>query len=90
VQQYIKDPGSVDSTLARAALRVAARHGDAALYAQYKTQLQKKLSPETYYLFLYRFAEFPDTALAQQTLAWSLTPEVRSQDLWIVGGLMER
>ena len=90
VQQYIKDPGSVESTLARAAVRVAARHGDATLYAQYKAQLQKKLPPETYYLFLYRFAEFPDTALAQQTLAWSLTPEVRSQDLWIVGGRMER
>ena len=29
VQQYMKDPASVDGTLARAAIRVAARHGNA-------------------------------------------------------------
>ena len=88
-QQYMKDPASVDGTLARAAVRVAARHGDGALYGQYRAQLQKKLSPEAYYLFLYRLGDFPDTALAQQTLDWSLTPEVRSQDLWIVASLLE-
>ena len=41
VQEYMKDPASVDGTLARAAVRVAARHGNAQLYAQYKAQLQK-------------------------------------------------
>ena len=56
--------------LARAAVRVAARHGDGALYGQYRAQLQKKLSPEAYYLFLYRLGDFPDTALARQTLDW--------------------
>ena len=84
VQQYMKDPASVDGTLARAVVWVAARHGNADLYAQYRAQLQKQLSPEVYYRFFYNLAEFPDPALARQTVAWSLTPEVRSQDLYIL------
>jgi len=89
VQQYINDPSSVDGTLVRAAIRVAARHGDQALYAQYKAQLDKKLSPESYYLFFYGLAGFPDAALAQATLDWSLTPAVRNQDLYLIGGLTD-
>ena len=76
LQQYIKDPASVDGTLARAAVAVAARHGDAALYAQYKAQLQKQLSPEQYYRFFYALGDFSDPALAQQTLG--LDPDARS------------
>ena len=33
VQQYMKDPTSVDPTLAGAVVSVAARHGDAQLYS---------------------------------------------------------
>src|SRR5262249_35841986 len=51
VQQYMKSPSSVDGSLAEAAIKVAARHGDAALYAQYQAQLKKNLPPETHYLF---------------------------------------
>jgi aminopeptidase N/puromycin-sensitive aminopeptidase len=87
VQQYISQPTSVDGTLVRAAIEVAARHGDPELYAQYKAQLEKKLSPESHYLFFYGLAEFPDAALAQQTLDWSLTPAVRNQDLYLIGAL---
>ncbi len=38
VQQYMKDPSSVDPTLAGAVIAVAARHGDAELYNQFKAQ----------------------------------------------------
>ena len=89
VQQYMKDPASVDGTLIRAAVKVAARHGDAELYAQYKAQLGKKLSPEAYYMFFYGLAAFPNADLAQQTLQWSLTPEVRGQDMRIVANLVD-
>jgi aminopeptidase N len=87
-QEYMKDPASVDGTLARAAVRVAARHGNAELYAQYKAQLDKPLSPEWHSRFLYDLDEFPDPALAQQTLAWTLTPEVRAQDLSILSEIV--
>jgi aminopeptidase N len=89
VQQYMKVPESVDGTLARAAVRVAARHGNDELYAQYKAQLQKNLSPEAHELFFYALAEFPSPTLAQQTLGWALTPDVRSQDLYIIDGLVQ-
>ena len=84
VQQYMKDPTSVDPTLAGAVVSVAARHGDAELYQQYKAQLQKVKSPQQYNRFLYGLAEFPQPALIKQTLASTLTPEVRGQDLYIL------
>ena len=74
VQQYMKDPNSVDGTLAPAAVSVAAQHGDAELYNQYKAQLQKASSPEQYYMFARALAEFPEPQLIQETLASSLTP----------------
>ena len=84
VQQYMSDPPSVDPTLARAVIAVAARHGDAELYAQYKAQMKSAKTPEMYYRYFYALAEFPDPNLIQQTLASTLTPEVRSQDLGVL------
>jgi len=88
VQQYMKDPASVDPTLAGAVVFVAARHGDAQLYEQYKAQLQKVKSPQEYYRFFYGLAEFPQQALLKQTLASTLTPEVRGQDLYVLINLL--
>ncbi len=88
VQQYMKDPTSVDPTLAGAVVSVAARHGDAALYQQYKAQLQKVKSSQQYYRFFYALAEFPQQALIKQTLESTLTPEVRGQDLYVLVSLL--
>jgi aminopeptidase N len=88
VQQYMKDPTSVDPTLAGAVVYVAARHGDAELYQQYKAQLQKVKSPQQYRRFLYALGEFPQQALIKQTLDSTLTPEVRGQDLYILINLL--
>jgi len=84
VQQYMKDPTSVDPTLAGAVISVAARHGDAELYRQYKAQLQKVKSPQQYRQFLVALGEFPQQALIKQTLGSMLTPEVRAQDLYVL------
>src|SRR5271165_5030098 len=84
VQQYMKDPASVDPTLAGAVVFVAARHGDAQLYEQYKAQLQKVKSPQQYRQFLVALGEFPQQALIKQTLDSMLTPEVRAQDLYVL------
>jgi len=88
VQQYMKEPASVDPTLAGAVVVVAARHGDPRLYEQYKAQLQKAKSPQEYYRFFYGLAEFPQQALLKQTLASTLTPEVRGQDLYVLINLL--
>jgi aminopeptidase N len=88
VQQYMKDPTSVDPTLAGAVVSVASRHGDAELYQQYKAELQKVKSPQQYYRFFYGLAEFPQPALIRQTLASTLTPEVRGQDLYVLINLL--
>jgi aminopeptidase N len=84
MQQFIKDPSSVDGTLAHAVIAVAARHGDAALYNQFKEQMQKAKSPEQYYGYFYGLSEFPQPQLTKQTLEATLTPAVRGQDLYIL------
>ena len=89
IQQYMKDPTSVDPTLAGAVVSVAARHGSPELYQQYKAQLQKAKSPQQYYRFFYGMAEFPQPTLVKQTLESTLTPEVRGQDLYILINLLE-
>ncbi len=88
VQQYMKDPASVDPTLAGAVVSVAARHGDAELYQQYKAQLHKVKAPQQYYRFFYGLAEFPQQALIKETLESTLTPAVRGQDLYIFINMM--
>src|SRR5579863_1489673 len=39
VQQYMNNPASVDGSMAHAAIAVAARHGDAELYNQFRAQM---------------------------------------------------
>ncbi len=88
-QQYMKDPKSVDGTLSRAAIAVAARHGDPQLYAEFKAKLKEQgKSPEEYYRYFYGLADFPQSDLIQQTLDWTLTPDVRGQDLYVLLSLI--
>ena len=88
VQQYMQNPNSLDGTMVRPVLEVAARHGDAQLYDQYKAQLQKAKSPEQYYSYFYSLSEFQQPDLTKQTLDWTLTPDVRGQDLYILIALL--
>ncbi len=88
VQQYMKDPNSVDGTLAPAVVAVAARHGNAGLYNQFKAQMQKASSPQQYYMFARSLGQFPESDLIQQTLASSLTDKVRGQDLYMLMPMM--
>ncbi len=84
-QEYMKDPRSVDGTLSRAAIAVAARHGDPQLYAEFKAKLKEQSkSPEEYYRYFYGLTDFPQSDLIQQTLDWTMTPDVRAQDLYVL------
>jgi aminopeptidase N/puromycin-sensitive aminopeptidase len=88
VLQYMKDPASIDPTLAGAVVSVAAHHGDTELYNQFKAQMPKVKSPQQYYRYFYALADFPQPVLIQQTLDSTLTQEVRGQDLYILIGLL--
>ena len=84
VTEYMRDPQSVDATLVDASFPVAAAHGDAALYEAFHARLKNTSSPQDYYRYFYALAQFRDPALLKRTLEWTLTPEVRNQDLRIV------
>jgi aminopeptidase N len=89
IQQYMNDPQSVDGTLARAVVQVAARHGNAELYAQFKAKMKDAKTPEQYYRYFYALGQFRQPDLIKQTLEATLTPEVRSQDLYVLPRMME-
>ena len=78
---YLANPGSVDPALADAALRVAARHGDTALYDRLTAALDKASTPAIHDQLESALARFQDPALLQRTLQRLLTPAVRNQDL---------
>jgi puromycin-sensitive aminopeptidase len=46
-------------------------------------------SPEQYYRYFRTLGDFPEPKLIEQTLASTLTPEVRSQDLYMLPSMME-
>ena len=90
--KYVADPASLPGTLAPNVLRVAALAGDAALYDQYVAQLDKLAAqPEEYYRFFNALAWFRDPALVQRSLAFAISPAVRTQDTGaLLGNLMVR
>jgi aminopeptidase N/puromycin-sensitive aminopeptidase len=87
-QEYMKDPGSVSPDLSETAVHIAAMHGDAALYDQYRAKLKEAKTPQEYYAYFYALASFRDPALLQKTLDYALTSEVRNQDLYIIPTVM--
>jgi aminopeptidase N/puromycin-sensitive aminopeptidase len=87
-QQYVQDPQSIDPTMATALVTVAARHGDAQLYQEFKAQMQNAKSPEQYYRYFQALGQFQQPELIQETLASTLTPAVRGQDLYRLPQMM--
>jgi aminopeptidase N len=78
---YIAQSTSLSGTLAPTVLRVAAVAGDATLYDQYAAQVQKLAAqPEEYYRFFNALPWFRDPALIKRTLAFAVSPAVRTQD----------
>jgi aminopeptidase N len=71
---------------------MAAAAGDAALYDQYLAQLGKLAPlPEEYSRFFSALPWFSDAALVQRTLAFAISPAVRTQDTGtLVAGLLAR
>ncbi|MBF8300566.1 MAG: pepN 2, partial [Acidobacteria bacterium] len=90
--RYLADPSSLPGTLVPAVLRMAAATGDATLYEQYLAQLETLAAqPEEYYRFFTALSWFGDPALVRRTLAFAISPAVRTQDTGtLIAGLLAR
>src|SRR5262249_7003070 len=80
VERHLKQGTDVDPTLLETAVRLAAIHGDSALYDLYLDQARKLQNPDERYLYQQALTRFRDGALIQRTLDYTMSPEVRAQD----------
>jgi hypothetical protein len=87
-QAYMKDPSSVDSTILPNAVAIAAIHGDATLYDQFREHMKTARTPDEYYVYLRNLANFADPALVKRTAELFLTPEIKGQDVFQVFGIL--
>jgi puromycin-sensitive aminopeptidase len=79
--RYLEDPTSVDPNLASVVVTIAARGGDAALYARYiERKRAAATDPEEEQRFLFGLTAFERHDLIQRTLALIVSDEVRPQD----------
>ena len=87
--QAMQDPTSVDRELLFAAAPVAARDGDSALYDAILARVKSAKSPEEEFIYRRILTRFSDPKLLERTLAYAISPEVRSQDsLMVVSDVM--
>jgi len=80
-ERYLRDPESVDSSLAGVAIEVGAMFGDATLYDQMLDALRTASTPERQTRLEYGLGGFADPSLLKRALERTLTPAVRNQDL---------
>src|SRR5262249_45711320 len=78
--QYLKDPQSVDASIAKRVLAVAARYGNQELFEQYVAALPQMKSPEQYYNIGRALAEFREPKVVERALELAVSDEVRNQD----------
>jgi aminopeptidase N len=78
--RYLDDPKSLDATLAEAAIGVAVRHGDAALFDRVLAAWRNAKTPEQRSRWSAALLRFRDPALTQRMLEFATGSEVKSQD----------
>jgi aminopeptidase N/puromycin-sensitive aminopeptidase len=88
VEQYMRDPNSVEAALAGNALAVSALEGNSNLYDRYLEHMKTAKTPEEYYNYFGALSQFPSAELAKRTMELTLGPEVKNQDLFFLGGLL--
>jgi len=87
-KSYMANAASVDPSLARAAIAVAAAHGNEQLYDAFLQHMKTSKDPQEYYNYFYALAGFRVPSLLERTMEWTLTPAVRNQDLYVLGRLI--
>src|SRR5271163_3342797 len=75
VEQYMRDPNSVEAALAGNALAVSALDGNADLYERYLEHMKTAKTPEEYYNYFGALSQFPSAELAKRTVELALSPE---------------
>ena len=88
VEAYMKDPASVEASLAGNALAVSALVGDAPLYDLYAQHLKTAKTPEEYYNYLGALGVFSNASLVKRTFELFLSPAVKNQDLYYLVGVV--
>jgi aminopeptidase N/puromycin-sensitive aminopeptidase len=79
-QHYLSNPAEADHTLGQAALAIAARNGDAALFDQLQKLSETSTNPEFQTGALRMLARFEDPALARRAMDYAISGKVRNQD----------
>jgi aminopeptidase N/puromycin-sensitive aminopeptidase len=80
VQDYMKDPSSVEGTIAGPAFAVTAANGDAALYDQFSQAMAGARSTDQYYTYFFALTAFRQPELTKRTLALVDQGKLRQQD----------
>ena len=78
--RWLADQTSVENTLAREALFIAAAHGDTALFDQLQKLSTTATDPQLRENSLYALATFRDPVLAKRALDFAVSGQVRNQD----------
>ena len=79
-EQYLRNPASVDGTLAARALAIAAQNGDAAFFDQLQRVSETAGDPQLRIQTLQALARFRDAALVTRALNYAVSAKVRNQD----------
>jgi aminopeptidase N len=79
-EQFLQNPASVDPTLARRALMIAAQNGDASFFDQLQRVSEMAADPQVRIQTLDALARFRDPALVTRALDYAVSGKVRNQD----------
>jgi alanyl aminopeptidase len=80
-EAWLADPLKVDADLARIAVPLAARRGDAALFDRLVAVLKNPKTPEIRLIALSGLTAFEDPALVERTLGLTLDRTLKTQDI---------
>src|SRR5262249_20945608 len=80
LQKYLREPGSLDGTLADQVVRLGALSGNAARWDDYLSRTHAA-TPETALRFRYALASFEDPALIARTLRLTLGDQIPPEDI---------
>ncbi len=78
--KFLAAPSSVDASLARFSLGVAAYHGDSSFFGQICAGLENSKTPNARANYLSALGDFHDRTLVDRALAYSLTPALNSTE----------
>lgn len=86
VRRYLRNPETLDATMADALLPIAAEDGDVDLYELIRTRWLAARAPEERDRFLLALARFTRPALVNRTVDLALSKDVRTQDTAVLLG----